>query len=285
MNNKYIQIYLILVVALLLVLFFYWQNNDLVTTDISYINNKVPESFDGYNIIHISDLHNKRFGNKQSKILSKIAKENPDIILITGDIIDRRRYNLNKALEFVEGVVRIAPVYYVAGNHEAWSFKYAEVDQALSLAGVNVLNNKKLEIVKNNSKIEIIGLKDAAFDTKEYAKEINLTQFKKNLNKFSNPSNFSILLSHRPEIFDLYVESNIDLIFSGHAHGGQFRLPLLGGLYSPNQGIFPTYTSGVYSQDKTSMIVSRGLGNSLMPIRLFNKPEIIKVTLKSRFKQ
>lgn len=280
MKENYVYIYMAMVAVLLLIVFFNWQNNSLQVSRFVHESRRIPSSFNNYNIIHISDLHNKRFGSKQYKILDKIKKDNPDIILITGDIVDRRRYSLTEAVEFALGAVEIAPVYYVAGNHEAWSFKYDEVEAALKKAGVTVLNDEKVIINKGGSNINIIGLMDAAFQTKENATAMNLESFKENLKGFSDPKDFSLLLSHRPEVFDLYVASNIDLVFSGHAHGGQFRLPFIGGLYSPNQGIFPTYTSGKHSENQTTMFVSRGLGNSQMPIRLFNKPEIIKVTLK-----
>lgn len=284
MNNKYLNIYILIIIALMLVLFVYKQNNDIKVNNISYTNNRIPESFDNYNIIQISDLHNKQFGKGHFKILKKIEMLEPNIILITGDIIDRRRYNLDVALEFVKGAKKIAPVYYVPGNHEAWSFKYLEISEALTAAGVTVLNNQQVEISKNNQVINIMGLMDAAFDTDENYDYLNLEKFKENLAKFSFPKNFSVLLSHRPEIFNLYVNSEIDLVFSGHAHGGQFRLPFIGSLFAPNQGFFPKYTQGMYTEKKTSMVVSRGLGNSLIPLRLFNKPEIVKVTLRSSHK-
>lgn len=280
MSGNYVKVYLIIVGVLLAIVFFNYQNNNIKTSKILYKNSRIPDSFDQFKIIHISDLHNKKFGNKQIKLLKKIKEENPDIIVVTGDIIDRRRFDLLVAIDFIKGAKEIAPVYYSAGNHEAWSFKYDEVDQALRLAGAVVLNNESKKIVINGESIDIIGLKDAAFDNSENTKDLNLKNFIENLRGFSKPKDFSVLLSHRPEIFKLYSESEIDLVFSGHAHGGQIRLPFIGPLFAPNQGLFPKYTSGVYKRDKTSLVVSRGLGNSLMPIRLFNQPEIVKVVLQ-----
>lgn len=280
MSGNYVKVYLIIVGVLLAVVFFNYQNNNIKTSTITYKNSRIPDNFNQFTIIQITDLHNKKFGNKQIKLLKKIRDEKPDIIVVTGDIIDRRRFDLLPAIDFIKGAQEIAPVYYSPGNHEAWSFKYDEVDQALSLAGAVVLNNESEKIVINGESIDVIGLKDAAFDTLANSKTMNLTEFKKHLDAYSKPKVFSILLSHRPEIFKLYSESEIDLVFSGHAHGGQIRLPFIGPLFAPNQGMFPKYTSGVYKREKTSMVVSRGLGNSLMPMRLFNQPEIVKVVLQ-----
>lgn len=276
MENKYIKIYIIIVTILLLIVFFRWQNNDLITSKINYKSNKLPQSFNNFKIIHISDLHNKKFGKNQSILINKINQQDPNIIVITGDLVDKRRYKLKPATEFIKEAIKLAPVYYVAGNHESYNNIYKEVKPNLEALGVTVLDNKKVSINKDDSIIDIIGLLDPEFYDD---KEITL---KKHLNSFANPDNFTILLSHRPSFLEEYSKTNIDLVFSGHAHGGQIRLPLIGGLLAPDQGLFPKYTSGLHTKDQTSMVVSRGLGNSLFPIRLFNKPEIVSITLESR---
>ena len=276
MENKYIKIYIIIVTILLLIVFFRWQNNDLITSKINYRSNNLPQSFNNFKIIHISDLHNKKFGKNQSILINKINQQDPNIIVITGDLVDKRRYKLKPATEFIKEAIKLAPVYYVAGNHESYNNIYKEVKPNLEALGVTVLDNKKVSINKDDSIIDIIGLLDPEFYDD---KEITL---KKHLNSFANPDNFTILLSHRPSFLEEYSKTNIDLVFSGHAHGGQIRLPLIGGLLAPDQGLFPKYTSGLHTKDQTSMVVSRGLGNSLFPIRLFNKPEIVSITLESR---
>lgn len=270
--------YIIIIFSILVFLIF--QNSNIKTTTIKYSNDKLPKSFDNFTIIQVSDLHNKRFGKDQAKLLNKVKKENPDIILVTGDLIDRRRYDLETSMLFIDGAVEIAPVYYVSGNHEAWSLKYDEIKDKLIKAGVVVLDNKVSEIFVGKSKIEVIGVMDPAFDTPEGIKDIYLSNFIQNLNSLSQSDNFKILLSHRPELFDIYVTEEIDLTFSGHAHGGQFRLPLIGGLFAPHQGFFPKYTSGKHKISEYTLVVSRGLGNSLFPLRIFNNPEIVKVILQ-----
>ena len=275
------KIFIIIVTVLVFIVFFIWQNNDIVTTDVVYKNSKIPKEFEGFNIVHISDLHNKMFGKDQKTILNKIVKTRPDIIVITGDLVDRRRYDLEKAIVFIEGAINIAPVYYVPGNHEAWSGKYETIKKRLLSAGAIVLDDEKKDIEIEGSTIEILGLKDPAFLTSSYVDGIDEVLLEESLASLAESDKFQVLLSHRPELFSIYAKHNIDLSFTGHAHGGQFRIPFLGGLVAPNQGIFPEYTSGSHIIDDSTMVVSRGLGNSIMPIRIFNRPEIVKVVLKS----
>ncbi len=147
-------------------------------------------------------------------------------------------------------------------------------------AGVQVLDNSAVKLSSGGGSIELLGVKDPDFLTFDYMDGTNTEELSEQLRKWDANDGFKILLSHRPELFDLYCESNIDLIFTGHAHGGQFRIPFLGGLVAPDQGLFPKYTSGYYTKNASTMFVSRGLGNSVIPIRIFNRPEIVVVTLK-----
>jgi len=262
-------------------IFCIWQNNAITTTQIDYVSAKIPEEFNGYRIVHISDLHNKQFGRNQERLLKKISAVSPDIIVITGDLIDRRKYDLETAMVFIDGAMKIVPVYYVSGNHEAWSGDYENISENLRISGVQILDDTKATLIKGNGKIEILGLSDPDFLTTSYLEGTNSSKLRGHLERLSDDSAFQILLCHRPELFDIYVNQNIDLIFSGHAHGGQVRIPFVGGLVAPDQGLFPKYTSGAYTQNQSTMIVSRGLGNSVIPIRIFNRPEIVVVTLRS----
>ncbi len=270
----------VFVIAMTMI-FIVWQNNDIVTSQIEYRSSKLPLEFDGYKVAHISDLHNKKFGKDQEPLLKEIRKASPDIIVVTGDLIDRRRYNLETSMIFINGAVEIAPVYYVAGNHEAWSGEYRDIKSRLIEAGVEILDDRKIEIKKGDSRIEILGLSDPAFLTNNQRKGTDSSSLERNLKDLADNSVFQILLSHRPELFNIYADENIDLTFSGHAHGGQIRIPFIGGLVAPGQGIFPEYTQGIHRKDKSSLVVSRGLGNSLFPIRIFNRPEVVAVTFKN----
>lgn len=276
MTNKIRFCIKFIVIVLAFIVFCLWQNNDIVSTNITYRSSKIPVSFNGYTIVQISDLHNKLFGNKQARLLKKIELLVPDIIVITGDIIDSNHININIAMELVKGAVKIAPVYYVSGNHEAWSGVYSELKQRLIDAGVILLDDEKLQIKENDTYIDLIGLSDPSFKPDGDLVGERLEDLVE-----SDEQSFKILLSHRPELLDIYASNNIDLVFAGHAHGGQFRIPFIGGLIAPNQGFFPKYTSGTYTMNNTTLVVSRGLGNSVIPIRIFNRPEIIIATLKS----
>ncbi|BCJ95068.1 phosphoesterase [Anaerocolumna cellulosilytica] len=260
---------------LLSIAFFYWQNNSIVITSYTYKSVLLPESFDGLKIVQVSDLHNKSFGKHQEKLLLKIMDLEPDVIFVTGDLIDSNRINVDTAMEFINQAVNIADVYYVTGNHEKWSGIYLQLKTELYKAGVIILDNEQVLFERDGESIVIAGIMDPDFTMVENIWKEQLKVFSDN-----RENKFYILLSHRPEYFDTYVEDGFDLVFSGHAHGGQFRFPFPNGLYAPGQGFFPKLTAGIHKSDNTTLIISRGLGNSKIPLRLFNRPELIQVTMQ-----
>ncbi|MBR6801241.1 MAG: metallophosphoesterase [Eubacteriaceae bacterium] len=270
---------IIVIIFLTLTIWAVWANKAIEINYHEVISPLIPDAFEGFKIAHLSDLHNESFGEDNEKLIDVLRENSPDIIVITGDIIDSRRTNMDVAENFVSEAVKIAPVYYVNGNHEARISGYDDFEKRLISCGVAVLNNESIFLKKGDDSINLIGLRDPSFDRGEYIEDTEgkLTDRLENLKK----EGYNILLSHRPEYFEVYVKSGIDLVFTGHAHGGQFRLPFIGGLYAPGQGIFPKYTSGMHTSENTSMLVSRGLGNSIIPIRINNRPEVIFVMLKS----
>lgn len=286
-----------------LLLFILWQNNDLTVSRTVYENRKVPEAFDGFTIVQISDLHNKEFGKRQAKLLKTVEDQKPDAIVITGDLVDRRRYDLEPARDFVQGAAAIAPVYYVCGNHEAGSGNYDEIRKMVEEAGGTVLENTLVKLMQNPEEdlasvtapdpehastteqeaIWLFGMADPLWNemngagTPEAVWEEVWEEFAEHHEVDHNM--FTVLTCHRPELFESYTRWGVDLVFTGHAHGGQFRFPGLGGLVAPGQGLFPKYTSGSYIKEETTMFVSRGLGNSIIPVRIFNRPEVVVVKL------
>ena len=270
----------IILLSIIIISFFYWQNNDIVTTNINIENSKIPNSFDKFKILQVSDLHNKEFGKKQEKLLKLTKEVNPNIIVVTGDALDSRRTNMKIPIEYLSQVAKTYPTYYVTGNHERRINDYNEFEKMLIKSRVKVLNNQYENIKIGNEEISLIGMKDISF-IKSKNKNIEYLNILNNIKKETN-NNFTILLSHRPDIIDVYSKSNVDLVFTGHAHGGQIRLPFTDGLFAPNQGLFPKYTSGKFKKYNTDMIVSRGLGNSLFPFRIFNRPELIVTTLNKQ---
>ena len=240
-----------------------------------------PRAFDGCKIAHISDLHNTEIGKNNETLLNMLREAKPDIIAITGDLIDSRKTDVAAALHFAGEAVKIAPCYYVTGNHEARASEYDALKTGLIKLGVTVLENEKTELEREGEKITLIGVKDPSFSS-DYLfhdeEAIMEAQLKALVDK---DDGFTLLLSHRPELFDVYVTCNADLVLSGHAHGGQFRLPFMGGLAAPNQGLFPKYDAGLFSEGKTKMLVSRGIGNSIFPFRVNNRPEVILIELQT----
>ena len=195
-------------------------------------------------------------------------------------MIDSRNTDVEIALQFAKEAVKIAPCYYVTGNHEARVSKYDEIKTGLTELGVIVLADERLEIEKDGQRIRLLGVDDLSFQT-DYLFGNSASVMQHTLQGLVDEEDmYTVLLSHRPELFEVYTEGNIDLVLSGHAHGGQFRLPFVGGLVAPNQGLFPKYDAGLYTDGNTNMVVSRGIGNSVFPLRFNNRPEVILIELK-----
>lgn len=271
-------VFLIIFIAFLI--WIYWGNTSIQVIEIGIDSEKIPESFRGFTIVQVSDLHNTEFGESQSRLLNAIKNAAPDLIAVTGDLIDSRHTDMEIAMEFIHGVTEIASVYYVTGNHEARTDEYAELEEQLEKAGVVILNDESMEIEYGNEAIRLMGVNDPDFTAQgdAYAEDAYVMDTKLKA-MLTEDSTYTILLSHRPELFDVYADNYIDLVLSGHAHGGQVRLPFIGGLAAPNQGFFPQYSEGVYENSRTKMVVSRGLGNSIFPIRMNNRPELVVITL------
>ena len=278
-NKKTVLIVSVLVI-LCLGIWTLWGNIALEVNEYEIVSDRIPEAFAGFRIAQVSDLHNKDFGEGYGQLLTLLSQINPDIIVVTGDLIDSRQTDLDIALEFAWQAIEIAPVYYITGNHEARVAEYEDLKMGLEEAGVTVLENEKVEITREGESITLIGIDDPSF-REDYLFGDAASVTAAALAELQNESDgYTILLAHRPELFDVYTNSRIDLVFSGHAHGGQFRLPIIGGLVAPNQGFFPEYDAGLFNKNNTTMIVSRGVGNSIIPIRFNNCPEIIVAELK-----
>lgn len=244
---------------------------------------RVPEGLDGFRIVQISDLHNAEFGKDNEKLIALLEEAEPDIIVISGDMIDSRNTNVKVALELAEAMVAIAPCYYVNGNHEARLSEYADLRGGLTALGVVVLEDSSVTVERGGEIFTVVGVSDPSFKV-DYLTDDEESVMRQTLDELADTDGFTVLLSHRPELFELYAEYGFDLVFSGHAHGGQFRLPFIGGLYAPGQGLFPEYDAGVFTSAGTNMIVSRGIGKSVVPMRINNSPEIVVVELKAEVK-
>ena len=279
-NKKTVLIVSVLVI-LCLGIWTLWGNIALEVNEYEIVSDRIPEAFAGFRIAQVSDLHNKDFGEGYGQLLTLLSEINPDIIVVTGDLIDSRQTDLDIALEFAWQAGKIARVYYVSGNHEARVPEYEDLKIGLVKAGVVILENQKVQITREGESITLMGIDDPSFQ-EDYLFGDSESVARQAIENLQNESDeYTILLSHRPELFDLYVDTGMDLVFSGHAHGGQFRLPFVGGLVAPNQGFFPKYDAGQFTEENTTMIVSRGVGNSIIPIRFNNRPEIVLGTLRN----
>ena len=278
-RTKIITLSVIGIALVLLIVWIAWGNSALELNSYRIASNSLPKEFEGLRIAQVSDLHNAEMGKDNEKLISMLKDAAPDIIVITGDMIDSRNTKVDVALDFAEQAVKIAPCYYVTGNHEARVDEYSDLKDGLLELGVIVLEDARAEIELSDKIITLIGVDDPSFQT-DYLFGDDETIMKSKLNELtSEDDGYTVLLSHRPELFDTYVESGVDLVFSGHAHGGQFRIPFVGGVVAPNQGVFPKYDAGIYSEGDTNMVVSRGVGNSIIPFRINNRPEVILIEL------
>jgi len=283
MVKKWTKIHWLCTAAVCLIVLTVWivhTDIKLEITEYRVGSSKVPEGFDGFRIAQVSDLHNTEFGTENSKLLALLTGTQPDVIVLTGDLIDSRHTDTDIALVFSNQAAQIAPVYYVTGNHEARVPEYEKLKKALEEACVTVLDNQKIQIIRDGDSITLIGIDDPSFRSDYLFGDAETVAGQAITSLQSESDGYTVLLSHRPELFDLYTNTGMDLVFSGHAHGGQFRLPFIGGLVAPNQGFFPKYDAGQFTEKNTTMIVSRGVGNSIIPFRINNPPEIVVVELK-----
>ena len=278
-----------------------WDNVRLTTSRYSLAFVDLPVEFDGFKIVQVSDLHNARFGKDQRKLMAEIAAAQPDMIAITGDLFHTA--HRNNAYSFLEQSAKIAPCYYVSGNHEQrFADYFTSIRPQLENLGARVLDDERATISKGGAHISVIGLADPTFNNNVPPEQ--LTEEK--LSRLAKENDgFTILLSHRPELFRIYARHNISLTFTGHAHGGQVRIPFVHrGLFAVHQGWLPEYTEGIFVEDHTNMssfridgahndtvmlpddcsvmAVSRSLGNSTYYPKINDPPELVVVELRKK---
>lgn len=265
------------------------RNKVLDITKIECRFNDLPAGFEGCKIMHVSDLHNCNYGRGQRELIKLTEKLRPDYIFMTGDICDEYHKKLDSVIDYLEGIRTIAPIYYVTGNHE-WGRKdrgeglFAYMDQL----GIHILHDRMIELERNGDCIQLMGLDDPYRPRNGKMHERDRVRAEFYLRVLARlcrdrKDMFTILLSHRPEFIHFYAKANIPLVFTGHAHGGLVRIPGVGGIIAPHQGLFPKYTEGVVAEKNTKMVISRGMGNSGIFFRINNNPEVVVVVLKSGF--
>ena len=245
---------------------------------------KIPAGFDGCRIVHISDLHGRWFGAEQEKLLEAVRRQKPEVILMTGDWVDRDYQGEDERCcqVVVKGLLEIAPVYGIIGNHEARAEHRSYLIEELSRLGVRLLLDETIVLKRRCDSIHLVGfetpyhapLKEDLSEQKRLEEE-----YREALNprKAEGESVYRLVMAHRPELIDMYQQLELDLVLSGHAHGGLMRLPFGYRLLAPGQSWFPKYTHGMYQKEETRMIVSCGLGGP----RIFIQPEIGVIVLKN----
>lgn len=267
------------------IVFCNYENNFLDRTNIK-IKGNVNQSI---RVIQLSDLHSKEFGKNNKKLLKSILKLNGDMLFATGDMIDSSMKNMDKIISFLSELNKYIPVVYIPGNNE---MRCSELDKILNELKKNkiiVLQNEIKSINIKSNDINILGLVEERVDKGEYfyqkaESKYLYKDYDKIFKELEKKKGLKLVLSHYPENFKgigkySYCKYKVDIIFSGHAHGGQFILPFIGGLFAPGQGIMPKYYKGVHGNE-TKLVISRGLGNSGFPLRLFNRPEIVIVDIE-----
>lgn len=259
----------------------YLDNKSLNVSKYEIKNNKLPMEFNKFKIVHLSDFHSYDFGKNNIKVIEKINDENPDIIVMTGDMVNKYDKNFDRFLRLSEDLSKNYEIYYIVGNHEKRlrDYHFNFIIEKLRQFNIEILNDKKITIKKENAFINIYGIDIPLPFYKIRNKPTNIKDTVDSMLKNCDQKEYNILLAHNPLYFDTYSKYNVDLTLSGHVHGGMVRLPFIGGVLSPERKLFPKYSSGIYKVNNKELIVSRGLGHSKPGMRLFNIPEIVSITL------
>lgn len=253
------------------------SRDDLEISRYEVKSQKLPESFDGFKIVQLSDLHGAEFGEDGMGLVEKVKELELDIIALTGDFVTDEG-DLAAVEKLAARLVKLCPVYFVSGNHEFGSGLAVKVRNILERAGVKYLSNEYLTISRGEDGILLGGVEDPL----AYADMLSPDELAQKMNDAA-PDAFKILLGHRNYWMTEYPELPVDLIFCGHAHGGLIRIPGVGGLIGTDRRLFPDFDAGEYNNGRYTLIVSRGLGNSVPIPRVFNRPEIVCVELSSAY--
>lgn len=259
MKKKKILITLLSVILILFFVRLYIDHNVIEISFLEITSNEISSSFDGYKILHISDLHSKEFGDK---LVNKIDEVSPDVIFMTGDMIKASKTDYTAFFNLVNKISPKYETYYIVGNHEQdLSIENMnKIIKHLEEKDVKILDNESVELISGNDTLNLYGLN---YDNKYYIGDGELS--KEKIDNFIgevDKTKYNILLAHNPRHFEAYADWGADLTLSGHVHGGMVRLPFIGAVFSPDRFLFPEYSKGLYEIEDSKLIVSRGLGKS-----------------------
>ena len=261
----------------------YIDNENIGITKSEVYSDEIPDAFNNYKILQLSDLHSKEFGENNANLILKINEADPDIIVMTGDMVNAKDTDYTILYNLVESISESYKMFFITGNHEQDipNEKRKELFDYLEKHDVIVLNNEMVQLTKGNDIINLYGL---WYNSKYYFSDgtnesILKEEIISKLIGEADKSEYNILLTHNPKHFEECSKWGADLVFSGHVHGGMVRLPVVGALFSPERTFFPEYSEGIYEYENAKMVVSRGAGIGTKGFRLFNKPEINLITL------
>lgn len=259
------------------------DGNRFVVRTYSYHNKKLKKPL---TIVHLSDLHNKEFGNKNDRLIGEVLRIAPDLVILSGDMFTSlASMKTEEAQRLVLELSKICPVYYSNGNHEQktkdmveeFGNLYEDYCRELTKAGIHFLSNENVYLKEYN--IRIYGLELSREYYRKFTNHHVSAETIRNYLGEPDGDAVSLMIAHNPEFFPAYAAWKADLVFSGHVHGGLMRLPWLGGVISPSMKLFPKYDGGMFEEGTSQMILSRGLGTHTLPIRIFNPGELVVIRL------
>lgn len=276
--------FIFLILLILLLLLIYISNNYLKHVKYEVETDKLPDNIEHLKIVHITDVHSKIYGENNKKVIDMVNSINPDFVVMTGDIISKYENNIDRFIEMYKEIYTKYTVFYSIGNHERklGYNKYKYYINRLTELGVHVIVNgtEKYYIGDNYIVINALKFRENMQPKKlTNEKREKYIRFMKNKIDSIDDKKFNILLSHDPENFEMYKDLGVDMIFSGHDHGGLIRIGKIC-LLSPRKRLFPKYAYGKYTEGKTTIITSSGMGPARINIRLFNRPEIVEVNIE-----
>ena len=287
MKKRIIKLIICLfIISIFIFGFLYFENDTLQISNYVVSSTKLPSDFNNFKILQLSDLHSKEFGYENQKLIKKIDNEKPDIIVMTGDMLNTSDDKYDVFLNLSKKLAQKYKVYYVVGNHEEIVNPFRIMEELKNI-GVTVLDNEKVKIKRGKSFIYLYGMwfRVIYYKNENNSEEKNIFYDLDTMQKavgVSDPNAYNILLTHNPIYFATYSKWGADLTLSGHMHGGIIRIPFKGGVLSPERTLFPKYDAGRFNLGGKIMIVNRGLGNETIIPRIFNRPEITIITLENK---
>lgn len=274
-GGYFVRLWRLFLLAVILAGFWYFENYTIAVEPFSITSDRLPAAFDGLRVVELADLHGKEFGEGNQDLLNAVRSARPDLIALDGDLADEHTDPETIRTLAVE-LVKIAPTYYVTGNHE-WAMEHRKkLFAILEEAGVTALHNDYVRLERDGQFIVVAGVDDPNGPWDQKTPETLTGEI-----RASCGDPYVLLLAHRNDQLDRWAALDLDTVLTGHAHGGVIRLPWVGGLLGTGMQLFPDYTAGIYRAGRTSMLVSRGLGNSGIPFRIFNRPHLPVITLRS----